>query len=171
MTAWEKFQQLIWRMIYPIFPYLQMPLAPLHGGRQRYHLGWLAPGQTLPGLKTHLQKQGFGNHFVAWFDNGQVLSWRKFDGFEWQYHLRVFNDGEIRGHYERTPEAAPIRHFSEDGESARKEEMLAFLGNFVTQKKYITYLEPDPSSKDITSEVTFAENRGKQYPTELPRYL
>lgn len=47
-------------------------------GRQPYHIGWLAPGRTLQELKEHLHEEwGFGNHFVAWIDEGQVLSWRK----------------------------------------------------------------------------------------------
>ena len=97
MTQMDRLQQKVWRFLYPVFPYLQWPFSIFHGGRQPYRLGWLAPGHTLEELKAHLAKQGFGNHFVAWDDTGQVLSWRKFDGFEWQYHLRVFDDGEVRG--------------------------------------------------------------------------
>ncbi|MEN9560751.1 MAG: hypothetical protein RIQ56_24 [Candidatus Parcubacteria bacterium] len=145
-----------WKWIYPIFPYLQYPFSFFHSGRQKFPLGWLAPGKSLEDLKARLTSQGFGNHFVAWEDDGQVLSWRKFDGFEWQYHVRVFADGEIRGHYERTPEAAPLRHFAEIGEEARAEDFKKFLGDVLTAEKHITHLKPDAAAKNIQTQITFS---------------
>ena len=157
MTPIDKFKQTVWKFLYPIFPHLKGSLSYFHeAGRQRYHLGWLAPGKTLEDLKAHLAKQGFGNHFVAWDDSGQILSWRRLDGFDWQYHFRVFDDGEVRGHYERTPEAAPIDHFAEVGEQDRSKEFFAFFGEFVTTKKHITHLKPGPTAKDVVSQITFS---------------
>lgn len=125
-------------------------------GRQRYHIGWLAPGKTMEGMKRHLhEKWGFGNHFIAWTDNSQVLSWRKLMDFDDQYHLRVFNDGEIRGHFEFTPEAHPLKHFEEKGEREAKDDFLKFLGDFVTEKKYISHLAVDPDAYNPDSEVFF----------------
>src|SRR3989344_2482418 len=110
MSFWDKTKQRIWRAIYKFFPSFQHGLLKTglihhNRGRQRFHIGYLAPGRTLEELKQHLHsKWGFGNHFVAWGDDDQVLSWRKLMDFNHQYHLRVFKDGEIRGHFEYTPE-------------------------------------------------------------------
>ena len=164
MSFLDKLKQKIWRMVYPVFPFCQKALLNMgliwhEKGRQRYHIGWLAPGKNLEDLKLHLHtKWGFGNHFVAWTDEGQVLSWRKLDGFHEQYHLRVFNDGEIRGHYELTPEAHPIGHFGEEKEQFRRQEFLRFLGDFVTETKYISSLSMDPNAFNPDSEISL-ENK------------
>ncbi|MEK7539337.1 MAG: hypothetical protein AAB595_01725, partial [Patescibacteria group bacterium] len=100
-------------------------------------------------------KWGFGNHFIAWDDQAQVLSWRKLINFQEQYHLRVFSDGEIRGHFEYTPEAHPIQHFDEKGESFHRAEFLKFLGDFVTPEKYISQLKIDPDAYNPDSEIYF----------------
>jgi len=124
------------------------------GARQRYHIGWLAPGKTLEELKEHLHSTwGFGNHFIAWTDKEQVLSWRKFADFQDQYHLRVFADGEIRGHFEFTPEAHPLEHMEERGEREAKEDFLRFLGDFVVQEKYVSHLTFDPEAYNPESEL------------------
>lgn len=156
MNAYEKFEQRVWRVIYKFFTTVQRPFQRWHKkGRQRYHIGWLAPGKTLEGLKRHLHsKWGFGNHFVAWQDEGQVLSWRKLADFQEQYHLRVFSDGEIRGHYEYTPEAHPIAHFDEKGESPHHAQFIEFLGDFVTKEKHISHLVMDPDAFNPDSEIT-----------------
>ena len=159
MNFFDRTKQKIWRGIYKIFPSWQKFLLKAHiihhGGRQKYHIGWLAPGKTLEELKNHLHtKWGFGNHFVAWTDSGQVLSWRKLADFNDQYHLRVFENGEICGHYELTPEGHPIAHFEEKGEVNRKEDFLKFLGEFVTDKKTPMHLERDPNAYDPDSEIT-----------------
>jgi hypothetical protein len=161
ITPTEKLKQKIWHFIYRFFPTLQKALLQCHlifheKGRQRYHIGWLAPGKTLEGMKKHLhEKWGFGNHFIAWNDESQVLSWRKLADFNDQYHLRVFSDGEIRGHFEFTPEAHPLEHFEEKGERNAKEDFLKFLGDFVTEKKYISRLKMDPDAFNPDSEVSF----------------
>lgn len=152
MTLSERFEQAFWRLIYPVFRYLQRPFRAFHKGRQPYRLGWLAKESSLYDLRAHLEQQGFGNHFVAWQDPGQVLSWRKFDGFGWQYHLRVFSDGEIRGHYERTPEAAPLKHFMEVNEQAHRQEFLNFLGKHVTQEPQHRQLRADPTATEPESQ-------------------
>ncbi|MCX6757387.1 MAG: hypothetical protein NTZ44_00685 [Candidatus Nomurabacteria bacterium] len=161
MTFLDKIKQKFWRWIYSFFPSLQKWLLKTHliwheKGRQKYHIGWLAHGRTLEELKKHLhQKWGFGNHFVAWTDDGQVLSWRKLLDFQDQYHLRVFSDGEIRGHYELTPEAHPIAHFEEKGETHCQKEFVKFLGDFVTDKKPKNmHLTMDPNAWNPDSEIT-----------------
>ena len=163
MTFFDKIKQKIWRFIYKYFSIFQKTL--LKWGlirhvdkKQKYHIGWLSPGKTLESLKKHLHTQwGFGNHFVAWTDDGQVLSWRKLIDFQHQYHLRVFKNGEIRGHFELTPEAHPIDHFEEKGETENKADFFKFLGNFVTTEKHISHLVMDPEAYNPDSEMTIEQ--------------
>jgi hypothetical protein len=116
-----------WNLIYPIF-YVLYNLGLLrHFHRQHFLIGTQRHG-TPADLAAHLAVSGFKNHFVAWIDPGQVKSLRKLDGFGYQWHLRIFKDGEIRCHYERTPESAPIAHFMEWGMEPRREDFVQFLG-------------------------------------------
>ncbi len=160
MTFFDKIKQKIWDLFYGFFLPVRKDLLKAgiiwhKKGRQKYHIGWLAPHKTLEGLKKHLHSEwGFGNHFVAWIDEDQVLSWRKLTDFQDQYHLRIYKDGEICGHFEFTPEAHPIEHLEEKGEVDKKEDFLKFLGDFVTQEKFISYLEIDPNAFDPKSEIT-----------------
>lgn len=160
MTFLEKLKQKMWRGIYRFFPamqkgFLKWGIVWHEKERQKYHLGWLAPGKTLEELKKYLhEKWGFGNHFVAWTDTGQVLSWRKLESFSRQYHLRVFEEGEIRGHYEFTPEEHPMDHFMEKGESEHREDFIKFLGDFMVQEKCISCLVMDPDAYNPDSEIT-----------------
>jgi hypothetical protein len=168
LTIGQTIKKNIWRKIYPIFPWMQKHFLKWHlvwheDGRQPYHLGWLAPGKTLKDLEKHLhEKWGFGNHFVAWTDRGQVLSWRKLENFEDQYHIRVFKDGEIRGHYEYTPESKPLAHFAEISEQARIEQFKKFLGDYAVSRKHVSHLKPDVNIAP-ESEITIDESlkRGK----------
>ncbi|MDE2031118.1 MAG: hypothetical protein KGI58_02570 [Patescibacteria group bacterium] len=163
LTTNQRIKKNIWRRIYPVFPWLQSHLLKWHlvwheKGRQPYHLGWLAPGKTLQDLENHLHNEwNFGNHFVAWTDKGQVLSWRKLVDFDNQYHIRVFKDGEIRGHFEYTPESKPLDHFIEINEQARIDEFKKFLGHYVVQKKYISHLKKDTRTAP-DSEITIDES-------------
>lgn len=160
MTFFDKIKQGIWNFIYKFFLpvrqfLLRMGVVWHKKGRQRYHIGWLSPGKTLAELKSHLyDKWGFGNHFIAWIDEDQVLSWRKLTDFQDQYHLRVYKDGEICGHFEYTPEAHPFEHLEEEGEVDKTEDFLKFLGSFVTQEKHISHLKMDPDAFDPKSEIT-----------------
>lgn len=160
MTFFDKVKLKVWHFIYSFFLPVQRFLLKIgiirhEVKRQKYHIGWLAPGKTLEDLKLHLHsKWGFGNHFVAWTDTGQVLSWRKLTDFQDQYHLRVYKDGEICGHFEFTPESHPLEHIEEKGEVDKTEDFLNFLGDFVVQEKYISHLEMDPNAFDPKSEIT-----------------
>lgn len=149
LTLNQKIKKYIWKKIYIFFPWMQRHLLKWHiiwheKKRQPYHLGWLAKGKTLQDLEKHLhEKWGFGNHFVAWQDTDQVLSWRKLENFDLQYHIRIFSDGEIRGHHEYTPESRPIDHFKEVKEEPRFEDFKKFLGEFVVSEQHPMHLVPD----------------------------
>jgi hypothetical protein len=140
MTLGEVSERAFWTLLTPVFPFIQHSLLKLHiihhKGRQPYLLGYLRPDRTLHGLKKYLSREwGFGNHFIAWEDSNQVLGWRKRLDFTKQYHLRVFRDGEIRGHFEYTPESHPARHFFDKGMEPRTEDFLKFLGDWVVAEK------------------------------------
>jgi len=165
MNFWDKIKLKFWHYIYGFFIPVQKFLLEygiIHhqSQRQKYHIGWFAPGKTLEELKLHLHsKWGFGNHFIAWTDSGQVLSWRKLTDFEDQYHLRVFSDGEIRGHFEFTPEAHPIEHLLEKGEIDRREDFFNFLGDFIVKRKYISDFKMDPNAYNPESEIVIDEKK------------
>ncbi len=156
----ERLRESLWKRIYPLFPPLQNALLKMHliwhkKERQRFPIGWLRSGATLQELEDHLSKNwGFGNHFVAWKDTDQVLSWRRLENFEEQWHLRVYADGELRGHYERTPEANPIEHFREVGELDRLDDFKKFLGEYCADQPSPMTLTPDPLAASSVSEIT-----------------
>ena len=89
-------------------------------------LGTLHPRETVQSVTEFLVSQGFGNHFVALKDEGELVGLRYTPDFEYQYHLRIFNDGEVRGHFEYTTECHPFIHNREIGEE-RREDFLALL--------------------------------------------
>ncbi|MBI4095003.1 MAG: hypothetical protein HY435_02315 [Candidatus Liptonbacteria bacterium] len=128
-------KQAAWYAVYPVFPYFRDGLLALgvisHEGRDGYLLGRLAPRKTAEGLAGYLATHGFRNHFVAWVEEGEALGLRLRKNFEYQYHLRIFKDGEVRGHYELTPECHPILHYRERGMEDRREDFLKFLGDWV----------------------------------------
>jgi hypothetical protein len=53
------------------------------------------------------------------------------EDFDWQYHLRIFHDREVRGHYEYTPESYPLRHLKKVNMQHRREEFLHILGGWI----------------------------------------
>jgi hypothetical protein len=136
-SAKERAKYHLWKTIYPAHNRVRDVLLAAHllhppyKGRQDYMLGFLAPGKNMDDFLRHLEQQGFGNHFIAWDDDGQVASLRRLEGFAWQYHLRIFKDREVRGHYELTPEAHPFRHYRKQGQEARREKFEEFLGDWV----------------------------------------
>ena len=135
---WDRIKYFLWKIITPCHPYGRDALLKLHiihhEGRQDYVIGRMAPGVKLEDFLRYLHTQGFSNHFIAWEDDGQVVSLRKLVNFKWQYHLRIFGDGEVRGHYERTPEGHPIWHLKEIGREERRKDFLRFIGDWVVPR-------------------------------------
>jgi hypothetical protein len=137
-SDWPKY--FFWRLYTPLHPLCRGMIQRLgvtsasfveqeYPGRQDYLLGTIAPGQTSQAFISYLIEQGFGKHFVAWHDEGELASLRYSDGFRYQYHLRVFKDGEVRGHYEYTPECYPLKHLKGVGRSPRHDHFLQLLGD------------------------------------------
>lgn len=128
----HKVKYTLWRGLTPIHPYvrdaaLALKIVYHEPGRQDFLLGTISPGETMESVVKHLIGNGYGNHFVAWQDEDEVISLRKADCFEYQYHVRIYEDGEIRGHYEYTPECYPILHMKEIGMEPRREHFLELL--------------------------------------------
>lgn len=104
---------------------------PGHTGRQDFLIGTLHPSRSARDLVFFLVEKGFGNHFVAWKDAGELVSLRQTAGFEHQYHLRIFKDGEIRCHYEYTPECHPFLHMTRACFEDRTPEFKNLLQNWI----------------------------------------
>jgi hypothetical protein len=136
--SWNRVKYVFWKAVYPIHNdlrnFLLITRILKHEGRQDYAFGVIAPGRNMQDFLKHLEKHQFGNHFIAWDDDDQVMSLRRLDGFERQYHVRIFSDGEVRGHYEFTPECYPILHYKAHGQEERREEFSGFFGDWVVEK-------------------------------------
>lgn len=102
-----------------------------HKGRQAFLMGTLAPSRSARDLAFFLVEKGYGNHFVAWKDSGELVSLRQTVGFEHQYHLRIFKDGEVRCHFEYTPECHPFLHMIQVGFEDRGTEFRNLLKEWV----------------------------------------
>ncbi|MBP9714870.1 MAG: hypothetical protein KBD52_00035 [Candidatus Pacebacteria bacterium] len=135
---------------------IMLVIARLFGvsNRQSYHVGWLAKEKTLEDLRFFLHKEwGFGGQFKANIDNGEVLSWRKLEDNNRQYHLRIYEDGEIRGHFEVIPEHKPISHFLRIGQRDTKKDFVNFLGDFIVDNKNVSNLVLDPEAFSPPAEI------------------
>jgi hypothetical protein len=139
-TFLERIKYLIWRVYTPFHPFFRDLAIRLHivsiqakaerwGSRQNYLLGHIAPHETFESVIKYLISKGFYNHFVAWEDDGEVVSLRYMENFSHQYHLRIFDDGEVRGHFEYTPECHPLKHYYAEGFEERRDYFLNLLGD------------------------------------------
>ena len=136
----NRLKYVFWRGFTPVHPYLKNTLRLVginlvarqfqdERGRQDFLIGKVAPGQTIEEVVWFLIENGYGNHFIAWKDAGEVVSLRYLEGFDYQYHIRIFADGEVRGHYEYTPEAYPVSHIRQKNFQDRRDEFLDLLGD------------------------------------------
>ncbi len=112
-------KKILWKMLEPTWPSLRDLWLWLglvhHNQRQLYTYGFLKPGLTQHDLKQLLQYEGFCNDYLAWVDPDETLNMHKVVNTKWQYHVRLYVDGEIRGHYEYTTESHPFKHLHEVG--------------------------------------------------------
>ena len=131
----ERLRYLMWRLYAPAHPFLRGALAfagvEVYPGRGRYLIGRIAPEHSLADFVNHLIGLGFGNHYVAWRHEGELLGLRLVKDFKYQYHLRIFEDGEVRGHYEYTPECYPVKHARQKDMERRREDFLEFLQGWI----------------------------------------
>ena len=127
----DRVKYRFWRLYTPFHPVLRDTAINLglasHSGRQNFLIGKIAPSLALTDVVHFLVSCGYGNHFIAWKDDGEVVSLRRLDGFMYQYHIRIFADGEVRGHYEYTPECYPILHLKAVDQRDCRDEFLEIL--------------------------------------------
>lgn len=102
-----------------------------HEGRRDYLLGTLDPARSVYEFVAFLIAHGFGNHFVAWREEGELVGLRRTVGFKYQYHVRIFKDGEVRCHYEYTPECHPFLHLREIGVEDRTSEFKTLVKDWL----------------------------------------
>lgn len=131
-------KQLLFFFVKPIFPVIRslfvgMDFIKAPKGRQNFTLGFLKDSASLEQFENELKNLGFFSEKMAFVDPDEILGMRKLDtnnpGF--QYHLRVYKDNEVRGHYEKTPEDAPLDHFNEVGFEPRHEDFISMIGEFL----------------------------------------
>ena len=99
------------KLLQPLFP--KIPRKD----RQPFFVGFLKQELDKESFFKFAQGLGFEPQSIAWSDHEETLGLRKIEAHDirFQYHVRLFIDGEIRGHYEYTPEYAPFKHFYEIG--------------------------------------------------------
>jgi hypothetical protein len=102
----------VWNVVYAVQPYALKVLKAvgIHPKEHPFVLGKLNPKYTQKQLKTLLESHGFQNDILSWKDSGQILSMRKVHEHEFQWHIRLRRNGEIRGHYEYAPEGSVFKH-------------------------------------------------------------
>ena len=127
----DRLKYHLWKLYTPFHPRVRDLALTLkivsHSGRQNYLIGKISPGQTIKNIVDLFIAHGYGNHFIAWKDEGELVSLRRVVDFKYQYHIRIFADGEIRGHYEYTPECYPFLHLKAVDQIDRREEFLRIL--------------------------------------------
>lgn len=105
-----------WQAYIPLHYVLRNSLVTFNvfkQGRPEDFLGMIAPHLSAEEFVAFLVEKGYGNHFVAWKFKGELVSLRYVENFSHQYHIRIFKDGKVCGHYERTPESHPVRHMKD----------------------------------------------------------
>jgi len=135
---WDAILKVFWFLISPPYPYIKNFFLEIglihHHGRQAYLFGKLKPNHSADEFELHLNQYGFRRHYIAWQDDGEILNMRKLENFHRQYHIRLFNDGQVRGHYELTPEAHPLLHIQQRG-SRNHDGFAAFLKGWIEPVK------------------------------------
>lgn len=101
--------------------------------RQPYLIGHLKAGVGPHEVAARLSTCGFFLERIAYPDPGQTLSMRRLDDErpDEQYHLRIFADGEVRGHQEYTPEDHPVKHIQETLFAERNALFTDWLGDLL----------------------------------------
>jgi len=131
----DVLKYVFWRIYTPYHPFVRDTLLALkivrHEGRQDFLVGKLSSEKTLEEVVSFLIENGYGNHFIAWRDEGEVVGLRLVEDFEHQYHIRIFKDGEVRAHFEYTPESRPILHIKGIGMEDRSAQFRALLRGWV----------------------------------------
>jgi|SRR3989338_669208 len=133
----ERFKKFYWKLFEPFFPTVRDAWVAMglisHDIRQPYLYGQLKPGLTHLNLRRHLTAAGFKNDYVAWVDPDEVLNMRQVVDVIYQYHVRLFIDGEVRAHREFTAESHPFKHLYDVGLSDGADYLKPLLAELVIE--------------------------------------
>ncbi len=133
----KSVKKIFWRVFEPFFPTFRDAWVALgfisHNVRQPYLYGTIKPGLNRQDLKKHLSTAGFDNDYLAWIDPDEILNMRKVVNGDYQYHVRLFIDGEVRAHYEFTPESHPFKHLYDVGLTDGADYLKPLLANLVQE--------------------------------------
>lgn len=115
-TIPQLFARIVVRPFFPFFQWFFIKLGIIKAPNKRgdFIVGKLKEGVRQEKAQEVLEQHGFFINRIAHTEPGQILSMRRLSikNPEWQYHIRIFNDGEIRGHCEVTPSDHPIDHLN-----------------------------------------------------------
>lgn len=122
-----------WNGVYKIYPPLLRVLEKIriHNFRQDFLVGILKRDSNHLELRAFLVEEGFEEAILAWKDPGELLSMRKIDNEIFQYHVRIFSDGEVRCHYEYSSEGNPWGHIFEIRFEAQKEYFQELFSDYL----------------------------------------
>lgn len=121
-----------WKIVYIFWPsVLRTYEIFFHHHRQDFLIGHLSPQKTAEDFKNHLMQNDFEHAIISLKDPGEILAMRKKEGKKFQYHIRLFNDNEIRGHYEYAPEAHPVIHCFNVCQEAKEEYFKEILDGYL----------------------------------------
>jgi hypothetical protein len=122
-----------WNVVYVIYPKFLRLLEKtgMHSTRQDFLIGSFNAELKVSDLETHLISQEYHLGVLSWKDPGEILNLRKLDGKLYQYHIRVFDDGEVRAHYEYSSESRPLQHVLESHFEPRHEYFQELLGEYL----------------------------------------
>ncbi len=130
--------QIFWSIIYKLFPLIRDGLLFVgiirHGKkRQPFSIGYIMTDINLDTCRKALLEKGFEKNILAWVDNGEVLSMRKADPIRphCHYHIRIFENGEVCGHYEKMPEKHPIDCLFDKGMENRSSYFCSVMAEFL----------------------------------------
>jgi hypothetical protein len=126
-----------WRSVYVFYPPILRVLEKVrvHAFRQKYLMGMLRPEYDAEDLARYLESKGYENAILAWRDPGELLSMRKLNGPLYQYHIRLFEDGEVRCHYEHSSEGNSLGHVLESCFQPKTKYFRTLLRPFLTRPK------------------------------------
>ncbi len=125
-----------WHLIYAVNPPFRKmyQVARRLNKRGPYLLGKINSSKyTVEDFKKHLLSIHFEKNRLSFKEPGELLSMRRVDGLKFQWHIRLFDDGEVRGHYEVSPEALPLRHLKDAyvRETDDKSFLVSLLGDYL----------------------------------------
>jgi hypothetical protein len=125
-----------WKLIYSSYPLFLRVLekAKIHNHRQEFLIGNFNNQYAVAELEEYLKEMDYDHGPLSWRDPGEILNLRKLEGDLYQYHIRVFDDGEVRAHFEYASEARPLEHVLESYFEPRHEYFQQLLGDFLADE-------------------------------------